>query len=93
MIAETSERALPVWLLDELQSPPASNRHQWFFWVTVKLLRYRSQDVALQLLHGAAQHVGRHVPDRELRDAVSDAVRWRSSHARAAHSLGKAAAG
>jgi hypothetical protein len=87
VIAETSERALPMWLLNELQSPPTADRHSWFFWCAVRLLGYRSQDVTLELLRGAARHVGRFVPDRELRDAVKDAVRWKANHGPAATPL------
>ena len=88
MLSET-ERPLQSWLLDELQSPPQSGRHPWFFWKAVKLLRYREQETVYQLLRTAAQHVGRYVPDREIREAVKDAIRWRATHGPTATPLQK----
>ena len=75
-----SERPLPACLLDELQNPPTSDRHSWFFWCAVRLSEYRNQRVVLELLRTAAKHVGRHVPDREIQEAVKDAIRWRATH-------------
>ena len=75
-----SERPLPACLLDELQNPRPSDRHSWFFWCAVRLSEYRDQRAVLELLRTAAKHVGRHVPDREIQEAVKDAIRWRATH-------------
>jgi hypothetical protein len=68
---------LPGWLLSELEHPPKVQRHQWLFRTALKLLRYRDAYATLGLLAGAATCVGRHVPARELKEAVRDAARWR----------------
>ena len=74
-----STRPLPPWLLTELKHPPQTGRHQWLFRTAIKLLRYRDCYPTLELLSGAAKHMGRHVPAREVREAVKDAVRWSPS--------------
>ena len=71
----TSEKdVLPAQLLQQLTSPPDTNRHQWLFVMALKLLRYRTKDQTLELLTGAAKHITRTVPPREISSAVDNAA-------------------
>ena len=70
----SKEDALPLELLQQLTSPPDTNRHQWLFVMALKLLRYRTKDQTLELLTGAAKHITRAVPQREISSAVDNAA-------------------
>lgn len=71
---------LPQWLKDRLANPPTAGAgvHGWLFSVARQLHQHMPPDAIAAALRKSVEKCGRHVTDRELRDAVnnSHAVRW-----------------
>ena len=67
---ETGE--LPQFLRDLIASPPKSGDgiHTWLFKVSRQLHAHRDEESIFQLLAAQADGCGRHVPEREIRDAI-----------------------
>ena len=74
---------LPDWLRDLIGSPPkhGDGVHPWLFKVARQLHAHRDFESIISLLTVASEGCGRHVDDREIRDAVRDAakVAWKPS--------------
>jgi hypothetical protein len=71
---------LPPWLKDRLANTPTAGAgvHGWLFSVARQLHQHMPPDAIAAALRKSVEKCGRHVTDRELRDAVnnSHAVRW-----------------
>jgi hypothetical protein len=72
--------SMPQWLRDKLANPPSAGTgvHPWLFSVARQLHAHWTPDAITAALRVATERCGRHVSDREIRDAVrnSHAVAW-----------------
>lgn len=73
-------RELPSWLKDLISAPPRHGEgvHGWLFNVAKGLHAYRNEADIFALLSTVSAGCGRHVPDREITEAIKDAwpYRW-----------------
>jgi hypothetical protein len=74
----SKSRSLPAYLLYELRHPRTYQRHNWIYIMALKLLDYRPPEQAVKLLKTARKYIGRPVPDREIKTAVRNAVRFKN---------------
>lgn len=70
MSVALTDRPLPRFIADLLDSAPQTGIHKWIFRVACALKPWRSDDEAVRLIAQAATRCRRHVPDREIFDAV-----------------------
>lgn len=79
----TRAQALPQFCLDMIAAVPQHGEgvHAWLFKVARQLHAHRSAEDIVSLLAASCHGCGRHVPEREIREAVRDAqvVAWRPS--------------
>jgi hypothetical protein len=70
MSVALTDRPLPVFIADLLDSAPQTGIHKWIFRVACALKPWRSDDEAVRIIAEATKRCRRHVPDREIIDAV-----------------------
>lgn len=76
---------IPDWLRDKLASPPVAGAgiHAWLFSTARQLHAHMPAEAIIAALQATTANAGRHVPLREIRDAVvnSHAIQWQPSGA------------
>lgn len=78
-----TDKPLPRFLRDMIASPPkhGDGVHLWLFKLARQLHAHRDEESIFQLLAAQVDGCGRHVPEREIRDAIasSKSCAWKPS--------------